>query len=343
MNFRHTLLTLAVGIFSLLAAGSAAAQSPTIHALFKAAESGDAQAVQQLLAQGLPADAADPEGRTALLLAARAGKLNTAYLLVRAWANVNARSARGETPLMAAAGSGNTELVRLLLYKGALRTATSAQGLTAADHARRANFPELANLLEPQGETAGVVVVAAVAAVAAAATASNTPSGKAPPQAPDDSAVGASAATSPAALKTAARPSPAEVHPAPAEKSRQTGAPGALQALRNAQLSLDAIDETTANGAYRDALAQALRGESGGAQRIAAMYRQGANGLAQNAHRAEQWLQVAAALGSGDASWQLAKLYNRAGQVGEAARFEAQAVESGYRVPVRLPTRALNF
>lgn len=128
-----------------------------------------------------------------------------------------------------------------------------------------------------------------------------------------------------------------------AEAILQAGARRALAASRAAQLSLDAIDDPAGDDAYRVHLTYAMRGDGDAAHGIAAMYSQGANGLSRDARRQEQWLYVAAELGRGDASWQLAEIYNRKGLVAEAARLEALARAAGYRVPQRLPSKSQNF
>jgi hypothetical protein len=128
-----------------------------------------------------------------------------------------------------------------------------------------------------------------------------------------------------------------------AEAILVAGASKSLAATRSAQLSLDAIDDTSGDSAYRNMLTSAMRGDGDAAYRIAGMYRHGANGLAHDLRRYEQWLNVAGALGRGDASWQLAEIYNRKGLVAEAARLEAMARGMGYRAPERLPSKAQNF
>lgn len=128
-----------------------------------------------------------------------------------------------------------------------------------------------------------------------------------------------------------------------AEAILLTGARKSLAATRVAQLSLDAIDDPAGNGAYRTRLTSAMRGDGNAAYAVATMYRQGTNGLPRDARRQEQWLYVASELGRGDASWQLAEIYNRKGMVVEAARLEAKARATGYRVPARLPSKSKNF
>lgn len=128
-----------------------------------------------------------------------------------------------------------------------------------------------------------------------------------------------------------------------ANRGIAVGAQKAIDALREARLSLEALEEPSGDDAYRDELAQALRGGKDAAYRIAVMYRQGSHGLPKDSHRSEQWLHVAAELGNGNASWQVAQAYNRDGQMGEAAKFEAKAIVAGYRPPVRLKTRGMNY
>lgn len=122
-----------------------------------------------------------------------------------------------------------------------------------------------------------------------------------------------------------------------------SGAQKSLAALRAARLSATTVEEHSGDSGYRAELTGALRGDKDAAGRIAAMYRRGSNGLTGDAHRAEQWLHVAAELGNGNASWQVAQIYNRSGLMGDAAKFESKAVEAGFHLPVRLPTRDMNI
>jgi Caspase domain len=117
------------------------------------------------------------------------------------------------------------------------------------------------------------------------------------------------------------------------------GARQALDSQRSAGLSGDLFEEVSGDKDYRDDLTKALRGDKDAAHRIAASYRLGRSGLAVSFRRTEQWLRFAAELGNGIASWELSELYNQAGQVGDAARFEKKALELGYRPPPRLASR----
>lgn len=130
---------------------------------------------------------------------------------------------------------------------------------------------------------------------------------------------------------------------AEASRTLQDGAGKALRAVREAKLSLGAVEEISGDAAYRTDLTLALRGDKDAAHRVAMMYDQGSHGLPHNPRRAEQWLHVAAELGNAVASWQVAQIYNRDGQVADAAKYETKAIAAGYDLPARLPTRGRNY
>lgn len=114
-----------------------------------------------------------------------------------------------------------------------------------------------------------------------------------------------------------------------------------FRAQQEARLSTEALDDPAGDVAYRGDLLKALRGDKDAAYRIALMYRQGTHGLAKDPLRSTQWLRVSAELGNGRASWEVANIYNRDGEMAEAARFEAKAVRDGFVIPPRLPNRGL--
>lgn len=126
---------------------------------------------------------------------------------------------------------------------------------------------------------------------------------------------------------------------AQANKKISVGARKAFQAQQEAKLSTDAIEEPTGNQAYHDELIQAMRGNKDSAYRVAKMYGKGTQGLPKDPHRTEQWLRIAAELGLGKASWEVANVYNRNGQMADAAKFEARAVRDGFVIPPRIPNR----
>jgi ankyrin repeat protein len=129
-----------------------------------AASAGDAEAVGKLLELGLPVDAVDGYGATALLHAAGQGHAGAVALLLdrgaspthaakdgatalsaavaaRQWAvvdlliqrgvEIDQRLAGGGTVLMAAAGRGDVEIVRILLAHGAQADAADEHGMRA--------------------------------------------------------------------------------------------------------------------------------------------------------------------------------------------------------------------
>ena len=69
-------------------------------ALARAAEAGNAPALEVLLRRGAPVDAADQYGMTALMLAARAGSAASVEVLLHSRANVSAVDHKGNTALM---------------------------------------------------------------------------------------------------------------------------------------------------------------------------------------------------------------------------------------------------
>lgn len=126
---------------------------------------------------------------------------------------------------------------------------------------------------------------------------------------------------------------------AQANRKIHVGAQKAFRAQQEAKLSSDAIEEPTGNQTYRYDLIQAVRGSKDSAYRVAKMYEKGTQGLPKDPHRTEQWLRIAAELGLGKASWEVANIYNRDGQMADAAKFEARAVRDGFVIPPRVPNR----
>ena len=90
---------------------AAGADAPLLDAVMK----GDRNAVRALLSNHADANAAQPDGATALMLAAERNDVAIAGLLIRARANVNAANEYGATALSVACASGNTALITLLL------------------------------------------------------------------------------------------------------------------------------------------------------------------------------------------------------------------------------------
>lgn len=135
-------MTLAAGepaaLEQLAAAGDTAAVQallergalPSAAALHAAAESGQRDVVEALLAHGAEVDAADSEGRTALMRAAVRGDDALALGLLRRGADVNKRDQYGRSALTDAAWSGRPLLVGLLIELGADADAPTRDGAT---------------------------------------------------------------------------------------------------------------------------------------------------------------------------------------------------------------------
>ena len=160
-----------------LASAALGVASLSTHAqeLVEAVKAGDEDAVRTYLAQGGNANAASPEGTTALMwaidgqnpalaqlliesgagifsvnrygitalhLAARVGDAATTRLLLAAGADANASLPEGETVLMAAAKTGNPDVVGLLLSGGADADGTLPTGEVQAFNAADPNAKE---------------------------------------------------------------------------------------------------------------------------------------------------------------------------------------------------------
>ena len=110
-----------------------AAAAPDVD-IWKAAASGNIEAIKQHLEAGTDVDAKEPPGGgTPLLVAATFGRIEVAKFLIEKGANVNARSNDGATALHGAAFFCHTEVVKLLLGKGAVVDAKNIRGEAPLD------------------------------------------------------------------------------------------------------------------------------------------------------------------------------------------------------------------
>lgn len=90
------------------------------------ASKGDVAGIQKLLDQGMPVDAADYDGRTALHLAASEGHAAVVNFLLKNNADVNPIDRNGDTPLANAKEYGHTDICKIL---GARRGFIKTHGL----------------------------------------------------------------------------------------------------------------------------------------------------------------------------------------------------------------------
>lgn len=126
---------------------------------------------------------------------------------------------------------------------------------------------------------------------------------------------------------------------APANRRIHAGAQKAFRAQQEAKLTSEAIEDPAGNQVYRGELIRAMRGSKESAYRVAKMYEKGTQGLPKDRRRTEQWMRIAAELGMGKASWEVANIYNRDGRMADAAKFETRAVRDGFVIPPRVPNR----
>lgn len=123
--------------------------------LWKAIQCGDRDQVEQLLQQGVPVNAVDKNGYSALHLAAEAyrpvGSQVILALLLEHGANIHASTRDGMTPLHCAARSGMTERARLLIEHGASLQALDTDRKTPLHTAVESNQKEVVGLLLSSG------------------------------------------------------------------------------------------------------------------------------------------------------------------------------------------------
>jgi ankyrin repeat protein len=87
--------------------------------MMQAAQRGDVDGIQNGLNQGVPVDATNYTGQTALMFAVSGNRLEAVNYLIAAGADVNAQETDGQTVLMSAAKLGNVDIINALLAAGA--------------------------------------------------------------------------------------------------------------------------------------------------------------------------------------------------------------------------------
>ena len=117
-------------------------------AMLWAAHWDDRAMVELLLAAGADADAANDYGVTPLMRATENASVELVETLLAAGADANAAQASGLTSLMIAGRTGDREVVRALLAHGAdVNAATTTTGVTALMWAVAAPHPDIVHLL----------------------------------------------------------------------------------------------------------------------------------------------------------------------------------------------------
>jgi ankyrin repeat protein len=145
MTLAHTAVRFAIAL--LVSATSADAAVPLVDAVRR----GDAAAVKTLLMQSSDADAAEPDGTTALHWAAQRGDVEIAEMLLGANARATVQSRYGVTPLALACLNGHTGMVKVLLTAGADANSTLPGGETALMTSARSGAVGVIELLIARG------------------------------------------------------------------------------------------------------------------------------------------------------------------------------------------------
>ena len=139
------------GLPGIVLLAAAVAASGADRRLADAVERRDFAAASTLLAAGVPVDAAQPDGTTALHWAVRHDAQDVAARLLRAGADPNATNRYGVTPLALAATNGHPGIVGALLDAGASPHAANPYGETPLMTAARTGRPEVVRLLIEAG------------------------------------------------------------------------------------------------------------------------------------------------------------------------------------------------
>jgi serine/threonine-protein phosphatase 6 regulatory ankyrin repeat subunit B len=120
--------------------------------LIQAAEKGDIQTVQTLLASGAEVNAANTYGVTALMMAASKGHKDIVKALLEKGADVNVQNNKGQTLLLLAAWEGDIELAKILLEQGAdLHAAERPTSITPIWFAAQRGYVEMVELFLEKG------------------------------------------------------------------------------------------------------------------------------------------------------------------------------------------------
>jgi ankyrin repeat protein len=141
-----SLVVLTVGML-LLGGSVQAADSP----LSNAAQLGDLETLQELIAGGADVNVPGGDGSTALLWASYQSYPEMVEALIRAGADPNLANNYGVTPLLQVSRTGDSPLMALLLEVGADPTQTNPEGETPLMAASRSGSVDAVNLLLGRG------------------------------------------------------------------------------------------------------------------------------------------------------------------------------------------------
>ena len=109
---------------------------PKAHELIDAIGDGDAERVEQLLIEGVPAGTRDASGLKTAMMAAAEGETECLRLLLQHGAPLDVQNKLGETALIAAVKYAEGEITQLLIEAGADPHLRDIKGMSAVDHAK---------------------------------------------------------------------------------------------------------------------------------------------------------------------------------------------------------------
>jgi uncharacterized protein len=124
---------------------------PSIGGLRIAAQNGNKVEIELWLNRGIPLNATDANGRTALMITAGNGHSDATKYLLERGADINVQDGDGRTALIIAVIGGHDDTVKLLLRWRADVNVVDAAGRTALAEARGRNNRQIARLLESAG------------------------------------------------------------------------------------------------------------------------------------------------------------------------------------------------
>ena len=119
-----------------------------LHPLHAAANTGDIDAMTQILDGGAAVDQTRGDGETPLWTASLAGRVDAARLLLDRGAEVNRGDDCGQTPLWVASLKGHVDVARLCLERGADANRATEKGTTPLAIARKKGHAAVVALLE---------------------------------------------------------------------------------------------------------------------------------------------------------------------------------------------------
>ena len=156
-SMRNTLLTIAIVAVALLAVGTPASARAADTPLVTAVKAGDAEAVRELLADGVAVNTTEADGTTALHWAAHHDHLDIARQLLDAGAPVDATNRYDVTPLALASLNGSTPMITRLLEADADPNRANPEGETPLMTAARTGNGDAIDALLAQGATVDAV------------------------------------------------------------------------------------------------------------------------------------------------------------------------------------------